>query len=243
MDDTVKKIQILVSIYFKIFNKDPKWESFKSNIIPTLLNLNCFFCKQKFSCEFSLKRHYTTLHLDKLPVGIFNNKEYRCNICNIIFNRQDKLNEHENNSKRHKQAVLSQQNLKGSIKSLIENNSKKRKEQPEDNEVEKIACSMTKRSKTNQFCESNTNVKVVENLQYDSHTILQQQTILIKNNYVAEQNQDIYFLKEIKPKKINQLDDMNREELLKIQVSIIDSYNKLQKQYKLVKEHLKKFDN
>lgn len=229
MDETAKKLRVLVSIYYNMFNKDPKCESFKLNIIPTLLNLKCFFCKQSFSCEYSLKRHYTSLHLDELPIGIFKSKEYRCNVCKKIFNRQDKLNDHVNNSNQHKQAVLSQQNLKGTIKDLFESKSQKRKDRTEDNDEESI---VPKKQKTDQISESNASIEKNVGANEINKSRTEQRT---------ENDQDIYFLKELKP-DTEQFGGLDKEDLLKIRKKIIESYYKLQKQYNLVKEHLKKFD-
>jgi chromosome segregation ATPase len=76
--------------------------------------MNCFFCNSSLSSRSTLKRHYTEQHGDRLPINCFYsesrpNESYECFECDIVFSRQEHLDNHFN-SKQHKDLIKSKKN-------------------------------------------------------------------------------------------------------------------------------------
>ena len=220
MESAQEKVHQLTLSYHGQFNQDPKWTSFKENILPTLVSLKCHFCKHNFSSEYSLKRHYASIHLDKLPSRVFysSTQEFRCDDCNKSFSRQDKLNEHRINSKQHKQAVLSRSNCVATIDRMMmltANKSLKRKQESEDD----IIVIATKKPRK------------------DVSDELPNQEVTDNNNMNNESNA---LTAPIDPMTI-QLDKLNKEQLHDIFNRLMQTYVKVQRQVIFVRARMLKF--
>ena len=223
--------------------KAPKFVSFKENIIPTLSSLKCFFCSKKLSQQYSLKRHYSTVHMDKLPVGCFKNMHYRCEICNKTYSRHDQFNEHLQNSKEHKQAVESRTNCKGSIDQLLSNQSTKRPQPSQDIDDDVECAENSKRQRTDSF------ITIVLDKENDDPAVKNQSTgdseIQSHEKQIPsvddESDDDVIVLERLDP-MTDQLEKLDKERLLAIKSYFRETYAKIQKQYELVNHHLKKFE-
>ena len=226
-------------------NKQPKLVSYKENIIPTLSSLKCYFCLQKFSSEYSLKRHYSTVHLDQIPVVSFKNKEFRCDVCNKTFSRQDKLNEHVSNSKQHKQAVISQTNCIGSIDHLLSSQSNKRSQPSQDIEDDEDYSQKTKKQKTDSILTillDKENDDPTVNNQTNGESESQKQSNEKQTQSVDDESDyDVILLEPLDP-MTDELDKLDKVQLLALKSFFRETHAKIQKQYNLVKLHLKKFE-
>ncbi|CAF1144949.1 unnamed protein product [Brachionus calyciflorus] len=230
MDLRSQKITNMISMYDLKLNKDPKWDDFKENIIPSIIDLNCFYCKKEFSCDFSLKRHYFTLHIDLLPTGTFHTQskaDLNCVLCRKSFSRSDKLKDHLNNSKQHKQAVSSISNMKGTIRELLPKASQtKRKciQEDEQNMIDVL-----------EFCEPEQKKSKHE----QTKKVLENSQKNIQDE--QDENDEIIILEEKDPLK-EELEKLSKEELLEMKDEIKVSILKLKNKYIKVKQLLEKLE-
>lgn len=266
MDFKALRCHNLESLYFQ-YHRDSKWSFFKENVIPSLVNLKCCACNHSFSCDFTLKRHYSSFHVDILPTGVFNassNRVFRCEHCNKEFSRQDKLTEHIRFSKQHKEVVSSKTNVKMSINDLFmaqKSNSdmQKKPEQEQEQSQPFIKNSNAKKRKfdsneeyksekdyenRNESLSNKPKISNKPNVSEKNKEIVDQVS-KIKNKYDLVENEcDIIEIEEIQSSTTHKkrIDQLNQKELLQLKAKIEYDYKQSQQKYILIKKHLKKFE-